>query len=521
MTKIKENQDTLKSKRALLDLPSVTSAKLLESHNSSVTTAWGVNWGEDYIARDILQNFRDANKEDINGIEVDVKKDLVCVKGNGLFNLRRLFYVGSEKGEGDIGQYGEGFKAAMVSMLKKGVNYPISISGDKAVVIRVGDEIDDTNLCPLVYDFFKVNKHEGTLFTFNTNNPDMKNAFTFGMRHFWYDKNPLMGREIFSHNDFAVFESTDDNGYVFYNGIKRADIKKVPIVINVGKKYAAIEKKINADRDRNSFDGKLQDRLFGIFAQSGIPHYIKDACYYEILKLAKPLWENGGGHPLLQAIGKNMYGIDKLVKTKTLFSDKYFAESQARYIFLEHKEWYEEYPRIRQTEKKFEESGKIKLPAYFACFGVQSIGNEIHSKKVKIEKDIENQETRVPNPKEQEAIDFLLKGMNDLSPSFASLYKDVYNINYKIVTSEEILGQLKEKRGYWDKVVYLNTSLFSKSFGEIFAILLHELCHVFGGDGRRSFSDILTYLLRMAIEERQAMDKYATQWKDYQLIQSG
>ena len=92
-----------------------------------------------------------------------------------------------------------------------------------------------------------------------------------------------------------------------------------------------------------------------------------------------------------------MYGIDKLVKTKTLFSDKYFAESQARYLFLEHKEWYEEYPRIRQTEKKFEENGKIKLPAYFSCFGVQSIGNQIHSKKVKIEKDIENQETRVPN----------------------------------------------------------------------------------------------------------------------------
>ena len=96
-----------------------------------------------------------------------------------------------------------------------------------------------------------------------------------------------------------------------------------------------------------------------------------------------------------------------------------------------------------------------------------------------------------------------------------------FQLNYKIVTSEEILGQLKEKRGYWDKVVYLNTSLFSKSFGEIFAVLLHELCHVFGGDGRRSFSDILTYLLRMAIEERQAMDKYSTQWKDYQLIQSG
>ena len=50
------NKEILKSKRALMDLPSVKSAKLIETHNSSVTTAWGVNWSEDYIARDILQN---------------------------------------------------------------------------------------------------------------------------------------------------------------------------------------------------------------------------------------------------------------------------------------------------------------------------------------------------------------------------------------------------------------------------------------------------------------------------------
>ena len=118
MTKNIENSDILKSKRALLDIDSVKSAKFIQSHISSVTTSWGVNWTEDYIARDILQNFRDANKENINGIEVTTKKDFVSVKGKGFFNLKRLFYVGSEKGEGDIGQYGEGFKAAMVSMIK-------------------------------------------------------------------------------------------------------------------------------------------------------------------------------------------------------------------------------------------------------------------------------------------------------------------------------------------------------------------------------------------------------------------
>ena len=59
----------------------------------------------------------------------------------------------------------------------------------------------------------------------------------------------------------------------------------------------------------------------------------------------------------------------------------------------------------------------------------------------------------------------------------------------------------------------------SKSFGEIFAVLLHELCHVFGGDGRRSFSDILTYLLRMAIEERQSMDILSQNWQKFQFKQ--
>ena len=214
---------------------------------------------------------------------------------------------------------------------------------------------------------------------------------------------------------------------------------------------------------------------------------------------------------------KNIHGIDKLIKTKSLFSDKYFAESHARYIFLENKKWYEEYPRIRQTEKKLEKEGKIKLPAYFSCFGVNSVGNEIHARNEEIEQKIEKDGTRTPSEKEHQAINFLVEGINQMSPSFANLYKNVYKIEYKIVTSEEILGQLKEKRGYWDKQVYLNSSLFNKSFGEIFAVLLHELCHVFGGDGRREFSDILTYLLRMAIEERQAIDAYASKWHNYQL----
>jgi hypothetical protein len=38
---------------------------------SAVTTAWGVNWDEVYIARDLMQNFFDANRDRLDEVRVD------------------------------------------------------------------------------------------------------------------------------------------------------------------------------------------------------------------------------------------------------------------------------------------------------------------------------------------------------------------------------------------------------------------------------------------------------------------
>ena len=134
----------------------VCSAKFDKSIESSVTTSWGVNWDADFIARDILQNFRDSNLSEIEKVVVNTKNDKILVEGNNCFDLRKLFFVGSNKAGDDttIGEYGEGFKAAVVSMLKRGIQAPVSVSGDTAVVIDVGDEVVE-DLRPLVYHFEK------------------------------------------------------------------------------------------------------------------------------------------------------------------------------------------------------------------------------------------------------------------------------------------------------------------------------------------------------------------------------
>ena len=78
-------------KNLILDVPGINQATYQKSVESSVTTSWGVNWDSDYIARDILQNFRDANLNEIEKVKVDTKGDRILVTGNNCFDLRKLF----------------------------------------------------------------------------------------------------------------------------------------------------------------------------------------------------------------------------------------------------------------------------------------------------------------------------------------------------------------------------------------------------------------------------------------------
>src|SRR5262249_3953892 len=48
---------------------------------SAVTTAWGVKWNEMQIARDVLQNFYDANREHLEDVRVNLNERDVRIEG--------------------------------------------------------------------------------------------------------------------------------------------------------------------------------------------------------------------------------------------------------------------------------------------------------------------------------------------------------------------------------------------------------------------------------------------------------
>ena len=170
-----------------------------ESLTSSVTSEWGVDWDEDMIARDLMQNFFDANRDRIAEVKVEWNARDLVVRAPAAYNLERLFYLGSEKGGEDAGQYGEGFKAAAVCLLRK---FPQAVlraaSGPQALWIRVDESpVKGTELYPLIYEFFAIdNSVDGNILLIHNTSKEFGKAMSQGLTNFHYDGNPLIGPVI-------------------------------------------------------------------------------------------------------------------------------------------------------------------------------------------------------------------------------------------------------------------------------------------------------------------------------------
>ena len=513
-----------KYKNLILDIPGIKNVEYLNSTTSSVTLSWGIEWSCDYIARDIIQNFRDSNRSEINSINVKTKNDQIVVSAKSTFDLRKLLFLGSNKGSDDdaIGKFGEGFKGAVVSMIKMGITDPINISGDQAVVISVGPEVVE-DMRPLVYHWFKIPKQNQTLFVVNTYNKELKKAFDFGLNHFWYEQNSLKNDLLYEYNDISTFKSTKKNeGFLFYGGIMRARLPHVPVCINISKKYKKIEDKIKADRDRNSFSSALANSFLSIWARSGF--------YYQgmknnkaikfILEKTRSQWPKG--LPILSALANHSYHLRDDKSLHKLFGKKYYAESVFNHSrSITWSDWYntKTQSKILRSDKNFEKKGRIKLPAYFARFGVASSLELFIKQKEAMEERIKKNKSAPLNKKQRKAVDYALECVGKVAPAFSGLYNQlkeddgIFELDIKAVKSDEILGEMQDGRGYGNKTIYLNQKLFKSKFSTFVAILSHEMAHVFGGDGERQFSDVLTHILEQAIQKNAILSRYSRQWE--------
>jgi hypothetical protein len=487
---------------------------------SAVTTAWGVNWDEIYIARDLMQNFFDANRDRLEAVKV-LQANLhgrqeVIISAPSPFNLERLFYLGSEKSDDDIGQYGEGFKVAATCLLRDHNIMPVVISGNDVVCLRVADKsVADTQLYPVEYDFYhNQNSYAGTALLLHGCSMKLARALAQGLSHFFYPENPLLGEKLWMSHDgsFSMYASVEHSGHIFYRKLKRGEINDLPIVLVIDKQFEKIEKKISKDRDRNAFGEEMMKLFYNHFARYGIKHSHDGQKI--LLESARHCWEKG--HPLLSEIAdaQNRHGNWSRAEGQVVFGDKYFCRSNlnSHYSRLVHNNLSDQLG-IERIEKTWREQGKIALPAYFSHFGVISALDELlESRKKALEDDI-RKNRRAPSTGEMEAIILLQQTCNELAPEMMAVFSRG-DTAYTVARTETILGEMKSGRGYYSREVFLAESVFEADFADALAIFIHEHTHIFGHDGSRGFSDALTGLLAEVIRYRQLLDSYESSWED-------
>lgn len=471
---------------------------------SAVTTAWGVQWDEAFIARDLMQNVFDGNRACLDAVLVTTQGADVAVTAPTPFNLERLFYLGSEKGEGDVGQYGEGFKAAAINLLRDHGVTPITASGREVVCLRVAEQaVADTKLYPVKYDFYQ-SDHEvpGALLILQGCSGKLATAVSQGLSHFFYETNPLLGPKRWSINGgaFAIYDSTDSKGHIFYRKLKRGEIEGVPLVLVIDKSYKALEQKISKDRDRNAFGEEVMKLFYSHFARYGLQS--ASTGQRIIVEAAKPHWERGN---LLLSVIASYNSAWSATMAQAVFGDNYYARSSRSADVAEQLE-------IERLERGWHEEGKVALPGYFRQFGVRNVPDEMRGQRARALEEERKRNRRAPTTAELESIRLLSQVLRELAPEVIAVF-DKGSTTYTVAKSDTVLGALRSGRGYRSREVFLAEQVFTADFPEALAVFLHEHSHIFGYDGSRGFTDALTALLETVVRHRHDLDDYDKEWK--------
>lgn len=478
-----------------------------ESKESAVTTYWGVEWDADMVARDLMQNFVDANRGDFEGILIRRSKSLVAVTAPTEFNLQRLYYLGSEKEADDIGQFGEGFKAAAVCILRDPKSSIFCISGGQGVRISLASEgVASSDMRPLAYDFFELSQHHAatTLIVGGTSR-ELAAAIEKSKEHFEWNGHPQFGAPIWSGGSIAAYHSNGDDGWIFYRGLRRGELKHFPIILTLSDKTPKVERIVATDRDRKAFGPEVIEAFVSdFFGKSIYPGELPAQLYVALLEAGKAHWRTG--HPIFRVLSeKRQLTPPARAEVKPVFGEGYFAKDRQNYS-----NW-EDRAAASEIARKWESAGRIKLPNYFTAFGLDSPSDTLRTQKQKLLAELKQSQSRTPTDAESCALQTLDGVLAAFAPQINTLFEALKR-QFRVVESDAILGELRAGRSYNEKIVLLSANVFVGDFAAAVAIHLHEHAHILGYDGSRQFTDALTMLIETILRRRTEFAPFEADW---------
>ncbi len=488
--------------------------------NISEAYADSLQWNNDKIARDLMQNFYDGHGQTLGGIKFNVTptengKYTVRIEGKSTFSPDKAILLGeSSKRYNDkaAGNYGEGLKMVVLKLLREKGAENVDIASANW---NVNWQLQDSGLGKkvLAYKLDEVPQFDGNYIQFDTDNVGFIKAIINSFDRFYHYNNPAFKCPDFE-NDMVAVKLIDEeadgkffiNGQAFevdgsYNGMKSMNIaikKKPPLKYNG-------EFIFDPSRDRTSL---TRDNLEALGSWVISKENMSKDDAVKLIHSLQEYWDvctmsfnhSTIGTSFISGLFKGAY--DRLDLNIQFPSDMYVADS-----------W-----RVSDELRRMYENAGYKI----CCSLLQNLGMRSIEELVK--------ETRKHTPVEptvseknkililKQAINLLsnvLTEGNFFTPEELDTKIFIYDRSsavedkaYKNVNGEAILDGQKSL-GFWLDREYIGNA----SFSEAFATALHELTHKYGGDGSSAFSYKLTDVMRKVFSAINSNPNLAIQLK--------
>lgn len=496
--------------------------------NMSVEYANSVQWDDDKISRDLLQNFYDGHGHTLDGVKVSADKlsngnFKVRIEGKGIYSPDKAILLGETSKRYDAeaaGNYGEGLKMTVLKILKdKGAQTFETGSDGWKVTYKIEDSKKMANKKVLAYSLENATNHNnGNFIEFETNQTGIIESIRNTINRFYHSSNPDFKCPDFENSLFGI-KQLDKKGmggiYIAgqkfeYDGswdnVEGATVffkKKPPISAKLAK-YDKEETKIfDPSRDRISIKRDDLERIAKYFA---LDEKMTDQEVVFALRSIEKLWTN----------------LDDGEKGGTALLKGLLEGAKLRYIHIKFPNEYLCLPRYGvpdiKTLQELRSNGFKICNENFESLGMPTVNDYL--------RDAKNHNCFTPTETEIKKIGIIKKALQKFRPyvenekmfDSSELNPEIFLFNgkgenesktYRDTLAEALIkfdeNTFRRKSvGFWVDREYLSKA----SFAEILSTSLHEITHKAGGDGTSDFSYKLTDVLEKEIASR-LDDKFA------------
>ncbi len=460
------------------DLPKKMLAELESGHYhvGTILESFAVKWPREKCARDVWQNFFDANGYSLNGIVPTITEEggvfTIRIEGNAIYDPRKLLHIGGTSKQFDTraaGGFGEGTAVSSFVLLR---DYAVDAIQFESVGWKLDFELKTAQRGTTTEQergLFATLAHndqreEGNAITIVTRDAKMVETLRDAKELFYYEGHPDFKDPLFE-NDFGGIKLLprgegygEPKGHLYDAG-QRRHYENITQWDNLEwMHFWTKHKSLPSDRDRGKATRQeVTEHMIQPFVES-LDFAAAEALVYKL----EPMWDEGSYYyPVVELLDRLCKKL-KAANRTLIFPEKCVATNMMNF-------------RITQIMKQ---SGHRLCHGALAEVGMKTQSTRWH--------ELQNHFRIEAQPEQARRIEILQHAARLLEKTAKEIW---------LFESSSMNGVLRGQYGGEQHVWLTDAEVQSQPFHEALATYLHELDHQYGNDGSAEFTDALTKTL--------------------------